>query len=101
MIYTVLKQNNDETAHLFFTWPEYHAATFTPDIEIISTIELGRAKGKTYQERKTCIEDKAIEYSNNQYPGLSWGELFEIESYFRSYGKRYGLLSEFRENAIC
>lgn len=101
MIYTVLKQNNTETAHLFFTWPEYHEATFSPDIEPIITIELGRLKGKTYQERKACIEDKAIDYSNNQAGGLSYNELYYISSYFETYGKRYGLLNEFKENAIC
>jgi hypothetical protein len=100
MIYAVLKQGNDETANLFFRWEDFHKATFNPEVEPICIIELGHVKGN-YQDKKAAIEDKAIEYSNNQYPGLSYGELFEIESYFRSYGKRYGLLSEFRENAIC
>ena len=100
MIYAVLRQNNDETANLFFSWEEYHKATFSPDIEPICIIELGRVKGN-YQDKKAAIEAKAIEYSNNQYPGLSYGELFEIENYFNTYGKRYGLLRDFHENAIC
>lgn len=101
MIYAVLRQNNDEKANLFWTWEEYHEATFSPDIEIICTIELGRLKGKSYKERKACIEAKAIEYSHNHYPGLSYGECADIDDYFYNYGKRYGLLTEFRENAIC
>ena len=101
MIYTVLKENDNETAYLFDLWDEYHSATFCPDIEIICTIELGKLKGKTYQERKACIEDKAIDFSNNAAPGLSYGELAEIQGYFENYGKRYGLLTDFRENAIC
>lgn len=100
MIYAVLRQNNDETANLFFSWEEYHKATFNPEIEPICIIELGRVKGN-YQDKKAAIEDKAIEYSNNQYPGLSYGELFDIENYFSTYGKRYGLLRDFHENAIC
>ena len=100
MIYAVLKQDNDETANLFFTWEDFHKATFNPEIEPICIIELGRVKGN-YQDKKAAIEDKAIEYSNNNYPGLSYNELSYIESYFETYGKRYGLLNEFRENAIC
>ena len=100
MIYTVLKQNNDETAYLFYSWPEYHEATFSPDIEATCTIELGRVKGN-YQDKKAAIQDKAIEYSNNNAPGLSYGEIADIQGYFETYGKRYGLLRDFRENAIC
>ena len=101
MIYALLKENNIETAYLFYSYEELHRATFNPEIETTCTIELGRLKGKTYKERKADIESKAIEFSNNQEGGLSYGELFEIEDYFRKYGKRYGLLTDFRENAIC
>ena len=101
MIYAVLKIENDETANLFYSWEDYFRATFDPDIETIALIELGRLKGKTYNDRKSCIESKAIEFSNNQYPGLSWGEMSDIEEYFSRYGSRYGLLTDFHENAIC
>lgn len=100
MIYAVLKENNKETAHLFWTWEEYHRATFSPDIETVYKIELGRVKGD-YKAKKAAIQDKAISYSNMIFPGLSANELSYIESYFETYGKRYGLLREFRENAIC
>jgi len=100
MIYTVLRQDNDETANLFYSLEEYHKATFNPEIEPICIIELGRVKGN-YQDKKAAIEDKAIEYSNNQAGGLSYGEIADIQGYFETYGKRYGLLREFRENAIC
>ena len=100
MIYAVLKQDNDETANLFFSWEEYHKATFNPEIEPICIIELGRVKGN-YQDKKAAIEYKAIEYSNNNAPGLSYGEIADIQGYFETYGKRYGLLREFYENAIC
>ena len=100
MIYTVLKENNDETAFLFNSWEDYHAATFSPAIESTCIIELGRVKG-SYKDKKAVIENKAIEYSNNIAPGLSWGEVADISGYFENYGKRYGLLTDFRENAIC
>lgn len=59
--------------------------------------------GRTYQERKADLHDKAIEWSNSvgQYPRWSYGELAIIQGFFETNGRRYGLLTEFRENAIC
>lgn len=73
--------------------------TFCPGSEVC-LISLGGLKGKSYREKKEAARNKAIEYSLNIYPGLSWGECSEIQSYFENIGKRYGLLKEFRENAI-
>ena len=58
--------------------------------------------GKTYAERKADLQDKAIEWSNNNGLGGDWsyGELATIQEFFETNGKRYGLLKEFRENAI-
>ena len=57
--------------------------------------------GKTYAERKKDLKNKAIEWS---YAGgleaWSYGELATIQGFFETNGKRYGLLKEFRENAI-
>ena len=59
--------------------------------------------GKTYQERKNDLREKAIEYQNTWYDfcGFSYGELADIQAFFENNGRRYGLLNEFRENAIC
>ena len=59
--------------------------------------------GKTYLDRKNDLRDKAIEWSNTQgeYGAWSYGELSDIQSFFEINGRRYGLLNEFRENAIC
>lgn len=55
-----------------------------------------------YQKNKEAARQKAIEwqmdFENHNY---SWGELAEWQSYFERLGRRYGLLSEFRENGIC
>ena len=55
-----------------------------------------------YQILKQAARDKAIEwqydFNNHNY---SWGELVEYQGYFEKLGKRYGLLTEFRENGIC
>lgn len=59
--------------------------------------------GKTYQDRKEDLRNKAIEWSNTlgYYPAWSYGELADIQGYFENGGKKYGLLAEFHENAIC
>ena len=57
--------------------------------------------GKTYQERKANLEDKAILWSHaGSVAPWSYGELADIQGFFETNGKRYGLLKEFRENAI-
>lgn len=59
--------------------------------------------GRTYQERKNDLHNKAVEWSNTQgsYPRWSYGELAIIEGFFETNGRRYGLLKEFKENCIC
>ena len=59
--------------------------------------------GKTYQERKADLYNKALEYSSSWYNfcGFSYGELATISDFFETNGKRYGLFKEFQENGIC
>ena len=61
--------------------------------------------GKTYQERKESLRNLAIEYQYNNDGDtdiqLSMGELADASDFFEINGKKYGLLREFRENAIC
>lgn len=64
-------------------------------------VVLGKLTGKTYSERKADLYEKALLSQYVDIGGLSYGELSEILTYFETYGKRYGLLREFRENAIC
>lgn len=56
---------------------------------------------KTYQEMKEAAREEAIEWQNNDsdYPYSIEG-LSMVGDYFYRLGKRYGLLREFRENAI-
>lgn len=58
-------------------------------------------KNSKYEENKSRIRDEAIEWqlswAENCY---SYQEVAEKVHYFYKNGKRYGLLKEFRENAI-
>ena len=53
-----------------------------------------------YEKRKAEVREEAIAYSYSDEE-LSYGELADKQDYFRRLGKRYGLLREFKENAIC
>lgn len=57
-------------------------------------------KQSYYEKRKAEVREEAIEYSYSEEE-LSYGELADKQDYFRRLGKRYGLLREFKENAIC
>lgn len=54
-----------------------------------------------YQKRKEGARNKAIRFqlSLDEY-NLSWSELVEWQDYFYKLARRYGLIKEFRENAI-
>lgn len=56
---------------------------------------------KTYTELKNEAREKAIvwqlDFDNHNY---SYGELMFFLNYFEKLGKRYGLITEFKENGI-
>ena len=56
----------------------------------------------TYQEKKKKAREKAIEWQERlvEQPRI-YGELVIAQSVFEQLGRRYGLLTEFRENGIC
>lgn len=59
------------------------------------------ANKNKYRERKETARAQAIEwqleFAEHCY---SYSELAHYSDYFKQVGKRYGLLKEFRENAI-
>lgn len=56
----------------------------------------------TYAEKKDEIRQMAIDYQNMFVEGETfyWSDIAEWTEFFEKYGKRYGLLKEFRENGI-
>lgn len=54
-----------------------------------------------YQKRKQNARQQAIDWqSEASEQRLSYTELAEIGNHFNKLGKRFGLIREFRENAI-
>lgn len=103
MWFSVLRNTeNNEIISGIYTKDGYMESCFSPVYDQLYLLNLNVVKGKTYQEKKRHLENKAIEYSNIMpLLDLSYYELAEIQNYFYKYGKKYGLLKEFRENGIC
>lgn len=55
-----------------------------------------------YYQRKEQVREEAIDWQSD-FCNHSWSydELADVQGYFEEMGKRYGLLREFHENAIC
>ena len=77
----------------------YYNVTFSPETKEVAFITFN-VSGKNYQERKENVRQKAIDFQLNNFPGLFWSDMVWIENWFEKQGERYGLLEEFRENAI-
>ena len=57
--------------------------------------------GKTYAEKKEFVRWMAKNYQiMASESNLSYGEILDFENMFEELGKKYGLIREFRENAI-
>lgn len=103
MIYAVKERGPEAgTASSFETWGAYHAATFSPCTNSTIFSIPAFIPGKTYQERKHAAENALHRASEIlQAPGLSWGDVAEIQGEVERIARRYGLLTEARENGIC
>lgn len=91
---------NEETnkGGVCYSYSELYRATFKPiNWEVVI---LDKLKGN-YKEKQKTLTNKAIDtqYLLSMIP-CSWYDLANIDEYFSRYGKRYGLLKEFRENGI-
>jgi hypothetical protein len=55
-----------------------------------------------YQKRKEAVREAAIDWQAS-FQSVLWGldEVTEWQAKFEKLGRRYGLLTEFRENGIC
>lgn len=92
--------NGKHHSNLYHAFSAYYTDTFSPETEVKAFLKF-QPFGNTYEERKESVRDIAIAFQAVNYPGLSWGELAVICEWFTRMGKKYGLLTEFRENAIC
>ena len=59
-------------------------------------------KGRTYREKQAYLEELAKDWQRDfESHNYFWSDLAEASDYFRKNGKKYGLLTVFRDNGIC
>ena len=92
--------NGEEIGKLYDLWDEYHADTFSPLVEPLTVIDFS-VKGKNYRERQSSVQTIAMDFQTADIGGLFMSDYARIGDWFSTQGKRYGLLKEFRENAVC
>lgn len=103
MVYAVW-QNEDGThdGGVYSNWSAYFADTFNPQTNEIALISDKAVLTGSYQDKKNYIRNMAIDYQYSaSLISLSYMELAIMGHYFEKMGRRYGLLTEFRENGIC
>lgn len=101
MFYARFKVNGITEEYIYHSWLAFYSDTFNPETVIEAIIEF-KVKGKSYAERKSNLENIAIDWSYEVgNTALSVGEYGSICNWFEKTGKRYGLLTEFKENCIC
>ena len=100
MFYGSYYLDGEKHAAIYDSWDLFHRDTFSPLCEEITVIPF-ETHGKSYADRRESVRNTAIEWQNGDTWPLSWGELQTVLDWFERMGRRYGLLTEFRENAIC
>ena len=103
MLFAKIKRGEQREENFYRSWDEYLRDTFSPDVEALVLLPF-EIHGKTYAERKESLRNLAIDFQHADDGDadlwLSYRELDDIGYYFNRMGRRYGLLREFRENAI-
>lgn len=93
-------EEGQEIGKLYDLWDEYHADTFSPEVEPLELIDFA-VKGKNYRERQSSVGTTARDFQAADIGGLFMSDYARIGDWFTTQGKRYGLIKEFRENAVC
>ena len=100
MIYLKRKDTtNGIESEVLYRFAAVHEMLFCPDVEQVALIEF-KTHGKTYAERRENLRQLAVDFSHVCNGDLSVWEVNDIITWFEKNGRRYGLIREFRENAI-
>lgn len=101
MVYIKYVEDGATTGMLYHgTYSQAARACFAAGVDAIGMLDF-RIEGRTEADRRESLRDLARDFQCLDDGGLSWGEIAEIESFFRQAGGKYGLMDEFEENGIC
>lgn len=94
---------------------QFNRISWSPAAEILDVLPLNistkgmqfltirkNAKISSYEKKQIVLRERAWRWQQIlSESAISWGELGEVSAWFERMAKRYGLLTEFRENGIC
>ena len=80
---------------------KYYVSQFENEYFLVNGLREWNGK-RSYEGKKEVLRSFAIDWQNNfSNCNYSYGELANWQSFFEEYGRKYGLIKEFKENAIC
>ena len=91
--------NGAEHCRIFYSFEDFHRATFSPACRIWDTAEL-KTRGKTYQERKEACAELAARIKEMNTGDLTYTEIQTLRKYFQKHGAKTGNLRLFRSMGI-
>ena len=81
---------------------EWLHITWSPDSGLLAEAESFTIHGKTYKEKQSYAREHAIRLQQMMSEiDLSYWDYDWLGWHFENIGRRYGLLTEFRENGLC
>lgn len=99
MIFRINKSPSITSLSGYISYQAYYSDYLIGDDDYL--IDTGRAPhGHGYDWKKSTLKEQAIELSHVNSLELTYYELSILQAYFEKYGKRYGLLKEFKANGI-
>ncbi|MBO7734130.1 MAG: hypothetical protein J6S67_16320 [Methanobrevibacter sp.] len=102
-LYVVYNDTNgySQTAYLYQDIKDFIADTWNPEDKKRVAFKMGfRIKGKTYQEKKANFENIVRDLLDNDVGGLSYYEEAFLYDYLETNARRFGLVTELKENGI-
>ena len=67
----------------------------------VEALKIHPLERKTYEEKRRTLRDFAIYWQQNaEKMAYDWLDNINWSIFFKEYGKKYGLLREFRDNGI-
>ena len=91
--------NGAEHCRIFYSFEDFHRATFSPACKILDTVEL-KTPGKTYRERKEACAELAARIKKMRISKLTYSEIQTLRKYFQKHGAKTGNLRLFRSMGI-
>ena len=85
---------------LLMSEDDFKRTMMDDEVTAVSGILRFKVTGDDYEERKENLQELAITWSHTDKASVALVDEEEVRRFFEKNGKRYGLLREFRENAI-